>query len=87
MLSMGKQGGCQKQHGEGIDPVRDIGQHAAALHRGGDWAMERLLLRDERRGSNTKSLEIAASRLIDRYIPLQEYVKGMGDPDASPTSP
>jgi len=28
---MGKQGGCQKQHGEGIDPVRNIGQHAAAL--------------------------------------------------------
>jgi len=32
---MGKQGGCQKQHGEGIDPVRNIRQHAAALHRGG----------------------------------------------------
>ena len=46
--------------------------------------MERSLLRDERRGSNTKSLAIAASRYIDRYIPLQEYVKGMGDPDASP---
>ena len=31
--------------------------------------------------------EIAAARYIEQYIPLQEYVKGMGDPDASPTSP
>ena len=55
----GKQGGCQKQHGEGIAPVRDIGQHAAALHRRGFIEprrctgvarirdMERSLLRDE----------------------------------------
>jgi len=33
---VGKQGGCKKQHGEGIAPVRDIGQHAEAQHKGGN---------------------------------------------------